>query len=357
VNDRERFLDLMAFRPADRFPLVEIEAYEEPTLARWRQEGLPPDRSPADVLGMGGFYHLPVDFFPVPAYEEEVLEENDEYAVVRNSYGAIVRRPKGRTDYAYEGFVDFAVKNRDDWLAHRRRFDGPVRERLPDDWGPELWDRTNALGQPVGLVIHPFFFRLGLYAMGLENFLRAFYEQPALLREMFEHRADMTLKILDEVLAHVRLDYACIAEDLAYRSGPHISPAMYREFWSPYQPAVIDRLRRGNVPVIAMWSSGDLRPILPALIEAGFNAAWPCEAFCDMHVVDLHREFGRDMAFVGNIGIRAVAEGKDAIDREIETKVLPMRDQGGYLPTLDDQAPPDVPWENYRYYIDRLRDL
>jgi hypothetical protein len=306
MNARKRFHRIMTFEPVDRVPLMEIEAYDRETIKRWRKEGLAANQSPREALGMDGAAWVPVDFFTVPAFEPLVLEENDRYTIAVNSYGATVRRPKDQNGYSYEGFVEHPVKNHEDWLRYKERLDPDTPGRFGDKWGPELWDKLNSSDEPVGLLMHPFFFRLGLYAMGLENFLVGFYKQPDLLHEMFEHCAQMSIGIVEKVSARVKLDYCCIAEDMAFKHAPHISPDMYREFWSPHQPAVIT---------------------------------------------------GRDMRYVGNIGIRAVAEGKDAIDREIETKVIPMLDKGGYIPTLDDEAPPEISWNNYSYYINRLKEL
>jgi len=356
MNAREQFRSIMSYQPADGVPLMEIEGYEEAAVVRWRAEGLPEGVWPAKALGMKSPEALPVDFFPVPPYEQEVLQEDDNYRLVRNSFGIVVKQPKGRTEYAYEGYVEHPVKDRATWLEYRKRLDATSPERFAN-WDAEHWDYYNKADHPIGLVVHPYFFRLGLYAMGLESFLLAFYDQPDLLHEMFAHRTEMTLKIIEEVLAHVKIDYCCIAEDFAYRTGPHISVDMYREFWQPHQPPVIEALQKGDVQSIVMWSSGDLRAILPTLIDMGFNTTWPCEEFVGMDAVELTKEYGRDMRFVGNIGIRTVAAGPKAIDEAIDRKVRPLLARGGYIPTLDDQASPDISWENYCYYIDRLREL
>jgi len=356
MNAREQFRKIMDFEPVDGVPLMEIEGYEEATLVRWHSEGLAKGTSPAAALGIKSPEALWINFFPVPEYEEEVLEEDDDYTIERNIFGIVVKKPKDRSQYTYEGYVEHPVKDRASWLEYRKRLDATDPKRYTN-WTPQRWAYYNNADHPVGLVIHPYFFRLGLYSMGLENFLLAFYDQPGLLHDMFAHRTEMALKIIEEVTAHVKLDYCCIAEDLAYRSGPHISVEMYREFWQPHQPPVIEALQKADVQSIVMWSSGDLRPLLRTLIEMGFNVTWPCEEFVGMDAVELCKEYGRDMRFVGNIGIRTVAAGRKAINEAIETKVLPLLERGGYIPTLDDQASPDISWDNYCYYISRLREL
>ena len=358
MTNRGRFLSVMRHEAPDQLPLMEIEGREAATVARWHAEGLPADQDADTVLGVGGVRYLPVNMYPEPLFEPEVVGEDDRYVYTRNYLGIVIKEPKDAPEFTYEGYESYPVSDLAGWRDFRDvAYSCPITDRFGDNWGSQLWDELNRSDQPVGLLLHPFFFRLGLFTLGLENFMVAFYEQPELLHEMFAHRAQMSLEILAEAAAHVNIDVVVIAEDFAYRTGPHISSKMYADFWDPYQPPVTEAVHKADIPYLAMWSSGDLRPILPALIERGFNATWPCEAFCDMHVVELHKQFGKDMAFAGNIGIRAVSAGKEAIDKEIAEKVIPLRETGGFVPTLDDQTPPEVSWDNYQYYIDRLKSL
>ena len=125
----------------------------------------------------------------------------------------------------------------------------------------------------------------------------------------------------------------------------------------PYQVEFIRLLKLHGVPTISLWSSGDIRPILPLAIEAGYNATWPLESMIGFSAPEMRREYGESLALAGNIAIGALIEGKDAIRREVETKVVPLLDGGGFLPTVDDMTPPEVPFENYVYYINLLREL
>ena len=44
-----------------------------------------------------------------------------------------------------------------------------------------------------------------------------------------------------------------------------------------------------------------------------------------------------------------LAQGKAAIDAEL-TRIMPLIEQGGYIPTIDHSIPPDVSYENFTYY-------
>ena len=47
------------------------------------------------------------------------------------------------------------------------------------------------------------------------------------------------------------------------------------------------------------------------------------------------------------------AKGKAEIDAEIE-RILPAFERGGYIPHVDHWVPPEVPLDNYTYYLSRL---
>ena len=59
---------------------------------------------------------------------------------------------------------------------------------------------------------------------------------------------------------------------------------------------------------------------------------------------------------MGGIDKKALAAGKDEIDREIE-KVERMLKKGGYIPYVDHMVPPEVSFENYKYFRNRLKSI
>jgi methionyl aminopeptidase len=51
---------------------------------------------------------------------------------------------------------------------------------------------------------------------------------------------------------------------------------------------------------------------------------------------------------------RILAEGKDAIDREVDRILPAMKKRGGYFPTCDHGVPAEVSFENYVYFRKRM---
>ena len=50
------------------------------------------------------------------------------------------------------------------------------------------------------------------------------------------------------------------------------------------------------------------------------------------------------------------AKGKNEIDGEIDKARILLR-EGGYFPCVDHGIPPDVPYENFVYFMNELRKL
>jgi uroporphyrinogen-III decarboxylase len=147
-----------------------------------------------------------------------------------------------------------------------------------------------------------------------------------------------------------------LAEDLAGKNGPLVSPALYEEFWYPYQDPVVDLLRGHGVPVICQWSAGQLDALLPGMVEHGLNCTWPLEVMAGEDAAALRARHGRRLRLGGNIAKEAVIAGPEAIDQELD-RLMPVVRQGGFLPALDDMASPDMPFTHYRHLIERLQEI
>ena len=64
-----------------------------------------------------------------------------------------------------------------------------------------------------------------------------------------------------------------------------------------------------------------------------------------------------DLAIFGGIDKRILAGGADAIDRELERIIPPLRARGGYIPTSDHGVPAEVSYANYLHYRKRCVEL
>ena len=355
MTARDRFLHIMNYEGADRVPVLALEPFETISLERWQREGLPPNRTITDFLGMDELVYVPVSFEPMPAFDRGLIREDEQYVIERNVMGATVKRRKDAPATFY-GHIDHPVKTPADWEEYKERFRAETRQRSPDDWGHQRIPQLNECQNPVGFCFYPYFFRLGFYALGMERFLTAFHEEPDLIRDMFSYWNNFVIDTISPLLGVVQLDFALFAEDLAGKNGPLISPKTYSEFWLPHQDKLIQILRDHGVPVICHWSAGQFDSLLPIMLDHGFNCTWPLEVTAGMDAGELRARHGRRLRLGGNIAKEALIAGPEAIDREID-RLMPLINDGGFVPALDDMVPMEVPFSHYRYLVEKLRNI
>jgi uroporphyrinogen decarboxylase len=103
-------------------------------------------------------------------------------------------------------------------------------------------------------------------------------------------------------------------------------------------------------------SDGNNWDLIPLFVEGGVTGMGPMEVAADMDVVEVRRAFP-ELQIIGGIDKRKLATGKAGIDQELAAKVPGVLCAGGYIPCCDHSVPPDVSWEDFCYYRERLAVL
>jgi hypothetical protein len=386
MNTRDRFLAVMDFAPCDRTLLWEW-GYWGGAVDRWYLEGLPrrkglvqpveyggtlagpgaawrsgvlnvPDAEDvADAVGLDkGRETIPLQNFIYPAFQEEILDEDEETVTVRNDQGVTLRQRKDAGSVPHP--LAWPVNTRDDWEQLKaERFQIRIEERLPSNW-LDLAREYRTRDYPLSIASGYCGFFGSLRAlMGEVNLFYAYYDRPDLLHDMAGFLCDFWIEIYSHVLQQVSdVDSAEFWEDMCYKNGPMISPAMFREFMMPYYKRLIGFLRAHGVRHFCVDTDGDCRLLIPLFLECGMTGMLPFEVQAGCDVVEIRKDFPQ-LQIYGGLDKNLVALGKRAIDAELEAKLPPLLQQGGYVPFVDHLVHPDVPWENFRYYRRRVEEL
>ncbi len=142
---------------------------------------------------------------------------------------------------------------------------------------------------------------------GVEQLMADFYERPDYVRRLFAKLAERRV-IEARTLAAAGVDVLRIGDDIATQEALMVSPSMYREMIKPHHAAVITAARRVNPDIHVMYhSDGNLTELLQDLIGIGVTAINPAQPEC-MDLVQLKREFGRDLTFWGCMPVQSLFE-------------------------------------------------
>jgi hypothetical protein len=321
MNSCQRFLETMRFGKPDRVPYFE-EGIRKEVLRAWKRQGLRSDAELSRMFSTDGREEIDLDVDPHP------------YPV---------RWPATLTDLnAYAGSLD-----------------PNDRSRLPENWKKRvpLWkERQHVLLMRVHI---GFFETMGVD--GWERFhelMVLLHDNPSFVREMMRIHGEFTTRLTERLLQDVVIDAAVFSEPIGDNHGPLISPKMYTDFvLSSYEP-ILDVLHNHGVDIIILRTYANARLLIPTLMEHGLDCLWACEVNNDaMDYRSLRKEFGKDIRLIGGIDLDALRKGKEAIRREVEQKVPPLLEQGGYVPLADGRVRADIPFENYIYYRQLLEKV
>jgi len=72
--------------------------------------------------------------------------------------------------------------------------------------------------------------------------------------------------------------------------------------------------------------------------------------------MEFRRQFGKELRVFGGIDKKEIAKGPAAIDAEIRRRLPLMRD-GGFIPLPDHLLIPSTSLDDYKYYLERMREL
>jgi len=172
---------------------------------------------------------------------------------------------------------------------------------------------------------------------------------------MIDYLTEFWVSLYDQVLRQVTPDVCTVGGDFCYNNGPLMSPSAFREFFLPGFQALSSIMRDNGVTSVMVHSDGDVRPVLPLLVESGATGLHPFEVTNGQDIVEIREAFPRFQIF-GGLDKRAAVAGKEAIDRELEAKLPFMLRQGGYIPYTDHYVSPDISWENFLYYRGRVNE-
>ena len=233
---------------------------------------------------------------------------------------------------------------------HRRRAGRAPQGPALDQYARSVADRDYALGVWCGS-----FYGWPRSLLGVPQISLLLYDDPALIHEMCEHIADFVIETLKPILAKVRFDFAMVWEDMAGKAGPLCSPAMYRRFMLAPLRRVTEFVHGQGIEHIIVDSDGNNDLLVPLWLEAGVTGLRPFEIAAACDPVAIRRRYGNALIIQGGIDKRALARGKEQIDREVLSKVPWLCLQGGFFPQVDHLVPPDVSFDNYLHYSTLLR--
>ncbi|MCD6304017.1 MAG: methyltransferase [Planctomycetes bacterium] len=201
----------------------------------------------------------------------------------------------------------------------------------------------------------------GQWLYRMDKFMLLLAAEPKRIHRFLDALTEFHLANLERYLSAVGdcIDVIAFGDDLGMQRGPQISPAMYREFFKPRHAAMWRRAKELADVKVMLHSCGDVRAMLPDLIDAGLDAINPVQISCPgMDAARLKAEFGRDIVFWGggcDTQVVLANASPDAVAEHVRRQVATLAPGGGFVFQQVHNVLADVPAENIIAMFDAVR--
>lgn len=353
MTNRERIINTGLCKEVDRLPFFFYFGPWTETIDRWKAEGMEEGMSWNEGFGFdAGIRMVGVNLGYYPAFEYKLIEERDTTKIIQDQLGVIQEvRKEGSSIPRY---IEYPVKNREDWEKLKEKLNPEDPGRFPQNW-EQLVKEYNSGAHAIQIGAFPY----GLFGtlrdmMGVEDLLVNFYDEAELIHDMMSYLTDFWLNIYEKVCKDVKVDIIHIWEDMSGCHGSLISPKMIREFMMPQYLKIRKFADEHDIPVIALDTDGDCEELAPLFLESGINILLPFEVAAGSDILEYRKKYPK-LSIMGGIDKIEIAKGREAINKELE-RVADIFKHPGYFAALDHLIHPEISWEDYKYFVKRLKD-
>ncbi len=254
-------------------------------------------------------------------------------------------------NYAYRCHISISDKGQK--MNNRDRFVKVMNFEKTDRLPVIEWAEKQKRGQAFVWISLDGFFWHPRQLLGIEPHLYAFYDDPELMHTINRDLVEFNTRVIEEFCKICIPDFMNFAEDMSYNKGPMISKALFDEFIAPYYRQMIPILKERGIDVF-IDTDGRIDELVPWFLELGIDGFLPLERQSGIDIADLRKSYPR-LKMIGGYDKMVMNKGESEMRVEFE-RLLPVMKQGGYIPSVDHQTPPQVSLENYMIYITLLRE-
>lgn len=168
-------------------------------------------------------------------------------------------------------------------------------------------------------------FERALLACGPERFFSYIYERPKFIHQLLERVNKYWIEIGKREI-ELEVDAILITDDLAYRSGPYLSPKHMEEFiWPTFRQR---KTAFQRVPVI-LHTDGNINPLLETLTHL-VDGVHSLEPTAGMDIGAVKEHYGEKMVLLGNIDCgQLLTHGTPQEVRKVVKKTIAKAAPGG----------------------------
>ena len=197
---------------------------------------------------------------------------------------------------------------------------------------------------------------------GFAEFLEDLAVRPVLAEAILEHNMMVNIGILEFLLDEVGdyVDVVTFGDDIGSTNSLMMSLEMYRRQLKPFHRRLVEAIKRKTDAKIVMHNDGAIYPMIPDIIDIGFDCLNPVQVSArGMETDRLKAEFGADLSFWGAIDTNfALPRGTpEDVRSEVGKRIKDLAPGGGFMLASVHNIQAEVPPENVVAMFDSAEEL
>jgi uroporphyrinogen decarboxylase len=207
------------------------------------------------------------------------------------------------------------------------------------------------------VMIYGSHFEKANFARGIENFLADLAGSPDFAQGLLNRIIDKNMVMIENVISAPEIDGVLLGSDWGTQLDLIMSPRTWQKMIRPGEQREYDLIHAYGKDV---WvhSCGNVRKIIPSLIEMGVNVLNPVQPEA-MDIAELKQQYGDKLTFWGGISTQKILPfgTPDEVKKEARRVRDMMSVNGGYIFAPSQEIQDDVPPENVIALIETAKEM
>jgi len=290
-----------------------------------------------------------------PAFEPKRVKTNaDGSYEYLNSDGMIVLQKEGAGSIPSE--IGHILTGRAAWEEHYLPRLQYSEDRFDKGELDKLATGSSGRAEPLGLYCKSLFGQIRNW-LGVAGVSYLYADDENLYDEIIDTVGNLAYDVTKHALeSGVQFDFAHFWEDICFKNGPLVSPAVFEAKVGPHYRRIAELVNGCGINIVSLDCDGMIDSLIPTWFNNGVNTMFPIEVGTwGGNIKPWREKYGKELRGVGGVNKHVMSYDKQAVDEEIE-RLKPLVALGGFIPCLDHRLPPDTKWELVQYYCELVKE-
>jgi len=284
---------------------------------------------------------IPLEFIEVP---------NDKRDLMKDIFGRIWEAKNNEGNFN-PYYLYGTMNSLEKWKETKENIEGPMTEKYTK-MVKKFYRRINKKHKDKIFVIVTNdlagVFESASQGMGMTYYSRMLHKNPKFIKEVHEVIAEFTAacyRSYMEAGAEVFVE----SGDLAYHTGPMMSPKKFYELLLPAYRIITDAVHEKECKIV-LHTDGQVTPLLDFVVDCGFDGLHSLEPTAGVDIALVKKKVGDKLCLLGNIDVaHDLTYGtKDEVFKSVEYAIKVAGPGGGYIVSAANMHPavkvPNLKW-------------